>query len=293
MSITLGTNLPAYTVRTKMNNVINNLTTTMERLSTGTKINRAGDDAAALVISQNMEATIRGSRQAMNNIQNAKAYLAVAEDGMVSIGDHFQRINDLLTNMANDTNDNDSRIASVREIIERLKEIDRLAKTTNFNGRTMLDGNVDPNTGLSQPIFIQMDALTGDDSTLDISSALTKCFVSSLGATLPSNLDPDSDDFKPTNENCRTYMSIIQDAIATLSTRRGLLGAFENRLDSSYDNMATRVQSLETAKSNYVDTDISEEATNLTQRQILEQVNIAMLTQANSLQQLAISLLNG
>ena len=82
-----------------------------------------------------MEATIRGSRQAMSNIQNARAYLAVAEDGMVSIGEHFQRINDLLTNMANDTNDDNARAASAREIVERLKEIDRLADSTDFNGR--------------------------------------------------------------------------------------------------------------------------------------------------------------
>ncbi len=293
MSITLGTNIPAHTARTKLDSVVGNLTKTMERLSSGVKINRAGDDAAGLAISQNMEATIRGSRQAMNNIQNAKSYLAIAEDGMVSISEHFQRINDLLTNMANDTNDDNSRTASVREIIERLSEIDRLAKTTNFNGRTMLDGNIDPETGESKPIVIQMGPSKDETSTLDISAALSKCFVSSFGATLPTNLDPDGGEFKPTNENCRAYMGIIQNAIATLSTRRGLLGAYENRIDSSYDNMTIRIESLESAKSNYVDTDIAKEATNLTHNQILEQVNIAMLTQANSLQSMALSLLGG
>ncbi len=293
MAITLGTNVPAHSARTKLNSVVGNLTTTMARLSSGAKINRAGDDAAGLVISQNMEATVRGSRQAMSNIQNAKAYLAVAEDGMVSIGEHFQRINDLLTNMANDTNDVSSRTASAREIIERLDEIDRLAKVTNFNGRTMLDGNIDPETGETRPIVIQMGSSSDENSTLDISSALTKCFVSSFGATLPENLNPDSENFDPTNANCRTYMGIVQAAIGTLATRRGLLGAYENRLDSSYDNMTIRIESLETAKSNYVDTDIAKEATNLTQNQILEQVNIAMLSQANSLQSMALSLLGG
>ena len=94
MAITLGTNIPSYNTRVNLNRVSTKLADTMEKLSTGLKINRAGDDAAGLVISENMEALIRGSKQAQANIQNAKSFLTIAEDGMVSIGDHFQRIND-------------------------------------------------------------------------------------------------------------------------------------------------------------------------------------------------------
>ena len=108
MAITLGTNVPAFVTRMNLNGVTGDLTTTMERLSTGLRINKAGDDAAGLVISESMKAFISSSKQAMNNIQTAESYLNIAEDGMVSINDHFQRINDLLTNMANDTNDIES-----------------------------------------------------------------------------------------------------------------------------------------------------------------------------------------
>ena len=128
MAITLGTNIASLNIRFSLNDVSSQYRNSMEKLSTGLKINRAGDDAAGLVISENMEAEIRGTKQAMANIQNAKSYLTIAEDGMVSIGDHFQRINDLLTNMANDTNDIESRTAAVREIIERIDEINRLAE---------------------------------------------------------------------------------------------------------------------------------------------------------------------
>lgn len=328
MAITLGTNIPSYTARVNLNSVTTKLTDTMEKLSTGLKINRAGDDAAGLVISENMEALIRGSKQAQANIQNAKSFLTIAEDGMVAIGDHFQRINDLLVNMANDTNDINSRTASVREIIERLDEIDRLADTTNFNGKTMLDGSVDS-------IIVQMGPDETSASVLDISRALTDCHIESLNALLPGNLNPDAlkldngdiiipkeevqDDgsiktvyyyekdgseytgnttgletaFDPTNENCRAYMANIQDAIAELSTRRGLLGAYENRMESSYDSMSTRIESLETAKSIYTDTDIAEAATAMSTQQIMQQYNVAILANTNTFPQLALSLLGG
>lgn len=334
MAITLGTNIPSYNARMTLNSVNSKLTDTMQKLSTGKKINRAGDDAAGLVISENMEALIRGSKQAQANIENAKSFLTIAEDGMVSIGDHFQRINDLLVNMANDTNDIDSRTAAVREIIERIEEINRLAETTNFNGKTMLDGSVDS-------IVVQMGPDGSTQSILDISRALTDCHVDKLNATIPAYLHPaayskqdgsgyviakdeldddgnpvvkyyeyddpeteytgdlvvDADGkpvsaFEPTNENCRKYMGMVQGAISEISTRRGFLGAYENRMESSYDSMTTRIESLEAAKSVYVDTDIAEAATAMTSQQIMQQYNVAILANANTIPQLALSLLS-
>ncbi len=347
MAITLGTNIPSYNARTSLNDVSSKLARTMEKLSSGLKINRAGDDAAGLVISKNMEALIRGSKQAQFNIQNASSFLTTAEDGMVSIGDHLQRINDLLVNMANDTNDINSRKAAVDEIIERINEINRLADSTNFNGKTMLGKKED-----NEKIIIQMGPDDTPTSVLDISPALTDChtYEKGLDVDLPLNLNPhakyavDADgnravvdntpvltyvpkefveddgskkiyyipdgdkdtaraigeaaynalggtEFDPTNLNCRKYMKDIQAAISTLSTNRGLLGAYENRMDSAYDAMSIRIASLETAKSYYTDTDIAEEATNMSAQQIMQQYNVAILANANTLPQLALSLI--
>ena len=367
MAITLGANIPSYSARMQLNRVSDGLSDTFKKLSSGSKINSAGDDAAGLVISQNMQAKITGSKQAMHNIQTAKSFLMVAEDGMVSISDHLQRINDLLTNMANDTNDIDSRTAAIREVIERLSEINRLAESTNFNGMNMLDGSV-------ESIVVQI-APEADESisTLNISDALSNSHTTALGVDLPEVLDPDIMDayyvedsgerkalipnpnsssdkkyvyakdgteftgdeasvvtqtiirnpnpyeggyiwqdtasadiptkysgsvlglktktFEPNNENCRKYMANIQAAIAKIATNRGLIGAYENRMDSSYESLTSRIESLEEAKVPYTDTDIAQEATNLTQRQILEQINVAVLANANQGQQMALSLL--
>ncbi len=303
MAITLGTNIPAAVARVNLKNNTNKLTTTLERLSSGTKINRAGDDAAGLVISQNMQATITSSKQAMNNIQNANAFLAVAENGMVSISDHFQRINDLLTNMASDSNDTDSRTAAIREIIERLEEVDRLADSTSFNGRKMLDGGVKDKDGKKAPVPIIIQIGPNDDeteSTLDISKALTDCHVSAFGLALPEALTPPEDGkkdengkFNPDNKACREYMAKVQDAISEIATRRGLLGAYENRMDCAYEALSTRVESLEEAKSIYTDTDIAEEASNLIQKQIMQQIDVSILSNANTIQQMALTLLGG
>ena len=333
MAITLGTNLPSNTTRMQLNRVSDSLSSIFKKLSTGREINTAGDDAAGLVISQNMQAKIDGSKQAMQNIQTAQSFLDIAEDGMVSIGDHFQRINNLLTNMANDTNDIDSRTAAVREIVERLKEIDRLAESTNFNGMKMLDGS-------AKNIVVQMGPDNEEEiSTIEISKALTNCHTKEFKAELPPELNPNAlknedetivvipnpktddaitteyvkvtknddgtytyeafdDDitdfksaFEPNNKNCRTYMGVIQEAIAQLATQRGLLGAYENRMISSYESLTKRIESLENAKIPYTDTDIAEQATALTRAQILEQVNVAVLQNANSLPQIALSLL--
>ena len=406
MAITLGTDIASYSTRMQLNRVSDNLSNSFKKLSTGQKINSAGDDSAGLVISQNMQAKIDGSKQAMQNIQTAQSFLTIADNGMVSISEHFQRINNLMTNMANDTNDIDSRTAQIREVIERLSEIDRLAKSTNFNGMSMLDGS-------AKSIIVQMGA--GYDkatSSLDISTALSDCHISAYNAELPGVLNPNAvinnykvgevdntgdilspttfDDgeytilerttgetkaysvlkkdsngdwvyatpaedgtytkyvedktkdklitaakgymvedysnggkisyivsdgqatptyykvgedgtynvgtnlenaFDPTNENCRKYMATVQSAISQIATKRGLLGAYENRMESSYDSLTTIIESLETAKVPYTDTDIAEEATNLTKNQIMQQVNVAVMANANTSQQLALSLL--
>ncbi len=321
MTITLGTNISSLKITNGLNLTTKAIEKSMERLSSGLKINRAKDDAAGLVISENMQAKIQSSERAMANIQTAEAFLTVAEDGMVSITDHLQRINDLLTDMANDSNNVDSRTASANEIIERLEEVNRLASSTNFNGRKMLDGSTDS-------IIIQLGPDSTEDSILEIAGALTNCYTSAAGLNLPlpDNLNPNAFDnggtpvylqkdgkyldadgnevtvadpttlttlFDPTNPNCRAYMAQIQEKIGELATKRGLLGAYENRLESSYDSLSLRVESLKEGQAVYTDTDVAKESTNYVRQQILEQLNVSLLTQSNSMQQMALSLIGG
>lgn len=285
MPVTLGTNIPSLIARNNLNLTTDKLSDTYNRFSTGLKINKAGDDAAGLVVSQNMEATIRGSEQAQKNIQTASSFLKVAEEGMISIADHFQRINDLLVGMANGTNDLESNKAAVEEIVERLKEIDRLADSTDFNGKPILDGSVDS-------IIVQLGCDSTELSTLDISPALTDCHVKAFDVELPDNLNPESADFAPTNENCRAYMAKIQDAVSKLASNRGFIGAYENRMDSAHEALVSRIEALKEAKSIYTDIDVAQEATDLTTRQIMQQVNVSILSSANTAPQMALALLS-
>ena len=295
MAITLGTNISSLKITNGINNITTALADSMERLSSGLKINSAKDDAAGLVISENMQARIQSSEQAMQNIQTSEAFLTVAEDGMVSITDHLQRINDLLTNMANDTNDIDSRTASANEIVERLEEIDRLASSTNFNGMKMLDGSTDS-------IIVQLGPDSTEDSILEIAGALSNCYTSAQGLNiiLPDELNPNAFDNAGQTVYLQDDGTYVDNTGATVTigdpstlTQRGLLGAYGNRLESSYDSLSIRVESLKEGQSVYTDTDVAKESTNYVRQQILEQLNVSLLTQSNSTQQLALSLLGG
>ena len=280
----------------------------MQQLTTGKRINNAGDDAAGLVISENMKVQINGSNKAMDNVQDAQNFAAVAEGGMITIGDHLQRINELLIQGANDTNSTESRKAILVEIKQRLDDINVISQATQFNGRTMLDGSFDPNDPDKQ-FIVQIgpysDTANPDNplNTIDISGAFADCHISVLGIgtttdsgtvngiMLPPELDPDNPAFDPTGDNFRLYMDTIQAAVGTVTDARGLLGGYLNRMTANYDNLSIMVENLTTAKSRITDTDVAEASSEMIKQQILEQVSGSMLTQANQLPSLALSLI--
>lgn len=275
----------------------------MQQLTTGLRINNAGDDAAGLVISEKMKVQINGSKKAMSNVQDAQNFAAVAEGGMTSIGDHLQRINELLLQGATDSNSTESRKAVLVEVKQRLEDINVIAQSTSFNGRTMLDGSF---TGT--PFVIQIGPYSDADpanplNTLDISKAFSDCHLSTLGSgttingvaskgiELPAQLDPDSVDFDPTGDNFRAYVDTIQDAVDTITSSRGLLGGYLNRMTSTYDNLSLTVESLTTAKSRITDTDVAQASSDMIKNQILQQTAAAMLTQANQIPAMALNLI--
>ena len=308
MAISVNTNVPSLIAQNSLNKSLSALEKAMQQLTTGKKINNAGDDAAGLVISENMRVQINGSNKAMDNVQDAQNFAAVAEGGMITIGDHLQRINELLIQGANDTNSVESRQAILVEVKQRLEDINVIAQSTQFNGRTMLDGTFDPNDP-DKRFIVQIgpysDTQNADNplNTLDISGAFTDCHLSTLGIgtttaagaaagiILPAELDPDSGDFDPTGDNFRLYMDTVQAAITEVTEARGLLGGYLNRMTSTYDNLTITVENMTTAKSRITDTDVAEASSEMIKQQILEQVSGSMLTQANQLPSLALSLI--
>ena len=244
----------------------------------------------------------------MDNLQDAQNFAAVAEGGMITIGDHLQRINELLIQGANDTNSTESRQAILVEVKQRLEDINVIAQSTQFNGRTMLDGSFDPNDPDRQfivQIGAYSDTANADNplNTLDISGAFADCHLSTLGIgtttdsgtydgiQLPAELDPDDPAFDPTGDTFRSYMDTIQAAVGTVTDARGLLGGYLNRMTSTYDNLSTTVENLTNAKGRITDTDVAEASSEMIKQQILEQVSGSMLTQANQIPSLALSLI--
>ena len=308
MAISVNTNVPSLIAQNSLNRSLSAMEKAMQQLTTGKRINNAGDDAAGLVISENMKVQINGSNKAMDNVQDAQNFAAVAEGGMITIGDHLQRINELLIQGANDTNSTESRKAILVEIKQRLDDINVISQATQFNGRTMLDGSFDPNDPDKQ-FIVQIgpysDTANPDNplNTIDISGAFADCHISVLGIgtttdsgtvngiMLPPELDPDNPAFDPTGDNFRLYMDTIQSAVGTVTDARGLLGGYLNRMTANYDNLSIMVENLTTAKSRITDTDVAEASSEMIKQQILEQVSGSMLTQANQLPSLALSLI--
>ncbi len=305
MAISVNTNVPSLIAQNSLNKSLSAMEKAMQQLTTGKRINNAGDDAAGLVISENMRVQINGSNKAMDNVQDAQNFAAVAEGGMITIGDHLQRINELLIQGANDTNSVESRQAILVEVKQRLEDINVIAQSTQFNGRTMLDGTFgDAGESFIVQIGPYSDTQNADNplNTLDISGAFTDCHLSTLGIgtttgaaydgiILPAELDPDDPAFDPTGDNFRLYMDTVQAAITEVTEARGLLGGYLNRMTSTYDNLTITVENMTTAKSRITDTDVAEASSEMIKQQILEQVSGSMLTQANQLPSLALSLI--
>ena len=305
MAISVNTNVPSLIAQNSLNRSLSAMEKAMQQLTTGKRINNAGDDAAGLVISENMRVRINGSNKAMDNVQDAQNFAAVAEGGMITIGDHLQRINELLIQGANDTNSVESRQAILVEVKQRLEDINVIAQSTQFNGRTMLDGTFgDAGESFIVQIGPYSDTQNADNplNTLDISGAFTDCHLSTLGIgtttgaaydgiILPAELDPDDPAFDPTGDNFRLYMDTVQAAITEVTEARGLLGGYLNRMTSTYDNLTITVENMTTAKSRITDTDVVEASSEMIKQQILEQVSGSMLTQANQLPSLALSLI--
>lgn len=304
MAISVNTNVPSLIAQNNFNKSLEALQKSIQQLTNGYRINNAGDDAAGLVISEQMKIQINGSDKAMDNVQDAQNFAAVAEGGMITIGDHLQRINELLIQGANDTYSEDSRTAIIMEINQRLEDINVIAQATQFNGRTMLDGSY-----ANTPFIIQIGAYSDSQNpgnrlnTLDISGAFQDCHLSvlgtgtTIGATtykgimLPDELNPESANYDPSGDNFRTYMDTIQAAVGSITDSRGLLGAYLNRLTSTRDNLGTIVESMTTAKSRITDTDIAQASSDMIKNQILQQISSSMITQANQIPSVALSLI--
>jgi flagellin len=246
-----------------------------EKLSSGYKINRAGDDAAGLAISEKMRSQIRGLDKASTNAQDGISVVQTAEGALNEVHSILQRMNELATQAANDTNTSTDRNSLSLEISQLGSEIDRIASTTQFNTMNLLDGSF---TGKN----LQVGALSGQAISISIGSMSASALH--LGAAA-SGLSVSS------FATAGATMSKVQAAIDSVSTQRATLGAVQNRLEHTIANLDTTSENTSAAESRIRDTDMASEMVTYSKNNILAQAGQSMLAQANQSTQGVLSLL--
>ena len=245
-----------------------------EKLSSGYKINRAADDAAGLTISEKMRSQIRGLNKASDNAQDGISLIQTAEGALNEAHSILQRMNELATQAANDTNTSSDRTAIQKEIDALTSELDRIASTTQFNTQNLLDGTFSGKK-------LQVGALENQKISIKITTMNAK----GIGITAGNN------NMVTTFTQAGSAMTVFQHAISKVSTMRSDLGALQNRLEHTVANLDNVAENTQTAESRIRDTDMAEEMVEYSKNNILAQAGQSMLAQANQSTQGVLSLL--
>ena len=255
-----------------------------EKLSSGYRINRAGDDAAGLSISEKMRSQIRGLNKASNNAENGISLIQTAEGALNEVHSILQRMNELATQGANDVNTSIDRAAINKEISNLSKELVRIESTTQFNDMDLLDGDfsnkkLQVGAKAGQTIDIQISKLTDlAANTKDMTSLGLEDVTGNTGTT-------------NANAEYSSAMTKIQEDIKAVSSLRSDLGAIQNRLEHTIANLDTTAENTQAAESLIRDVDMADEMVEYSKNQILAQAGQSMLAQANQANQGVLSLL--
>ena len=250
----------------------------LEKLSSGLRINRAGDDAAGLAISEKMRSQIRGLEMATKNAQDGISLIQTAEGALTETHAILQRMRELAVQAANDTNNEQDREALQAEIKELIDEIDRIAQNTEFNTKTLLDGSLTSASGAEGPLVFHIGANQGQSISLEIGDMQAAALqVNNLSIEEQASAD--------------SAIETLDEAIKTVSEERAKLGAVQNRLEHTINNLGASAENLTAAESRIRDTDMAKEMMNFTKNSILTQAAQAMLAQANQVPQGVLQLL--
>ncbi|MGS0824752.1 flagellin N-terminal helical domain-containing protein [Shewanella sp. 0m-8] len=271
MAITVNTNVTSMKAQKNLNASSQGLATSMERLSSGLRINSAKDDAAGLAISNRLDSQIRGLDVGMRNANDAISVAQIAEGAMQEQTNMLQRMRDLSVQATNGANSTSDLTALKSEMDALILEITAIGDTTAFGDTNLLDGTFTAKN-------FQVGHQGGENVTIDITqSDAATLAVDALDVTAAGG--------------GATAITAIDAAIATIDGQRGTLGAAQNRLSHNISNSANTQANVADAKSRIVDVDFAKETSAMTKNQVLQQTGSAMLAQANQLPQVALSLL--
>ena len=284
MALTINTNIASLVAQSNLNNATKLLNTSIERMTTGYKINHASDNAAGYSISKSWETQISSLDIAADNAATGADMLATLEDTYSLISSHLQRVRDLTEQAANGTYGTQSLKAIKAEMTSRLEEVDRIAANCEFNGLKMMDGSMGE-------ISLQVGLYSSEDSRITLSEDLFKeADINSLFgediATLASKCSG-----LTTGTTANSMLEGIDNVINEISSRVTTLGAAQNRIDSAVESISVQSENLTSSLSTLRDADVADESSNYIKAQILQQAAATLLATANQSPSIALNLL--
>lgn len=282
MALTVNTNTTSLNVQKNLNRASDALSTSMQRLSSGLKINSAKDDAAGLQISNRMSSQIRGNTQAIQNANDGISVAQTAEGALQATTDILQRMRELAVKARNGTNGTADQTATNAEFAQMSDEITRISAATNLNGKNLLDGS-------AGTVTLQVGANTGSANHIDLvlSSKFDAVSLSVGSGTVVLTGASPSDAAVAID----SAITAIDAAIANIGATRASLGASQNRLTSTIQNLQNITENTTAAQGRVQDTDFAAETANLTKQQTLQQASTSVLAQANQLPSAVLKLL--
>jgi len=286
MPSVVNTNLISLNSQRALSSSQSTLATSMQRLSSGLRVNSAKDDAAGLAISERMNAQVRGMNVAIRNANDGISLVQTAEGAMAKVGDSLQRMRELAVQARNATNSSSDKDSLDKEFGELAKEIQRVIGGTTFNGVNIIGSN-------AGTLTFQVGANTTTDDTIDIITtnmgAATEITV--VAGTSNTGLGRATINSAATVGDLKDVIDNLDAAINFVNSERATMGASQNRFDAVISNLQVSVENQSAAKSRITDADFAAETANLSRAQILQQAGNAMVAQANQLPQQVLSLL--
>jgi flagellin len=277
MPQTINTNINSLMAQRNLSQSQSSLATSMQRLSSGLRVNSAKDDAAGLAIAERMKAQVNGMNVAIRNANDGISLAQTAEGALAGVGDSLQRMRELAVQSANGTNSTSDQASLQKEFAQLQSEINRVLSGTTFNGQAILAGatsglnfQIGANTSASDSISISISNMTQDTTITNVTS----------GATIDATLGA-----------IDTVINDIDTALNTVNDTRATLGATQSRFDAIISNLQTSVVNQSSAQSRIMDADYAAETANMSRAQILQQAGTAMVAQANQLPQQVLKLL--
>jgi flagellin len=282
MPLTINTNIASLNAQRNLNMSQGSLATSMQRLSSGLRVNSAKDDAAGLAIAERMNAQVRGMNVAVRNANDGISLAQTAEGALSQVGDALQRMRELAVQSRNSTNSSSDKDSLNKEFEQLQAEIGRVLGGTTFNGKHILGSD-------ATSLTFQIGANTTSDDTISITTtnmAAAATMTAVTGTSVSIGAAATSGDIKTVIDN-------IDAAIDNINDTRATFGATESRFDAIITNLQVGVENQSAARSRIMDADFASETANMSRAQVLQQAGTAMIAQANQMPQQVLKLLQG